>query len=44
MEKDKILAELICKEMTEKGLTLKDLESAHDIVIDKFYSDAKITM
>lgn len=40
MEKDKILAEIICKEMTERGLALKDLELAINIVNDKFYNDA----
>ena len=42
MEKDKILAEIICKEMTERKLTLKDLMSASNIVLDKFYNDATI--
>lgn len=43
MEKEKILAEIICKEMTERGLALKDLELAIEIVNDKFYNDAKIS-
>lgn len=42
MEKEKILAEIICKEMIERKLTLKDLMLAFKIVINKFYNDAKI--
>lgn len=42
MEKDKILAEIICKEMTERKLTLKDLVSATRIVVNKFFNDAII--
>lgn len=42
MEKDKILAEIICKEMTERKLTLKDLVSATSIVVNKFVNDAVI--
>lgn len=42
MEKDKILAEIICKEMTKRKLTLKDLTSAIKIVNNKFFNDAKI--
>lgn len=43
MEKDKILAEIICKEMIERRLTLKNLTSAFKIVVNKFYNDAKIS-
>lgn len=42
MDKEKILAEIICKEMIERKLTLKDLMLAFKIVINKFYNDAKI--
>lgn len=42
MEKEKILAEIICREMIERKLALKDLELATKIVIDKFYNDAKV--
>lgn len=42
MGKDKILAEIICKEMTERRLTLKDLVSATRIVFNKFFNDAII--
>lgn len=42
MERDKVLAEIICKEMIERRLTLKDLTSAFKIVFNKFYNDAKI--
>lgn len=42
MNKRKILAEMICKEATEKKLTLYDIMAALNIVFDKYYADATI--
>lgn len=38
----KILAEKICKFCAEEKLTISDISSALDIVLEKYYADATI--
>lgn len=38
----KMLAEVMCKFCTEQKLTMNDIQSAFDIVYEKYYADATI--
>lgn len=42
MDKEKKLAEIICKNASEEKLTIKNILSAFRIVLDKYVSDATI--
>lgn len=41
-ERVKMLAEVMCKCCTEQKLTINDIQSALDIVYEKYYADATI--
>ena len=40
--KSKILAEIICEQTTKQKLTIRDILSALEIVLDKYVADATI--